>query len=66
MLLNTLAPLGISYPPYLSALVVACGTPSGTIGRHLVNAIATVNMETGSGRQEDAPRHLFDKCDQVR
>jgi hypothetical protein len=50
MLLNTLAPLGILYPLYISALVVACGTPSGTTGRHLVNAIATVIMETGSGK----------------
>jgi hypothetical protein len=66
MLLNTLAPLGISYPSYSSALVVACGTPSGTTGRHLVNAINAVNLETAQARQGDAPSHLFNKRDQVR
>ena len=50
MLLNTLAPFGISYPSYTSAVVVACGTPSGTTGRHLVNVIATVNTEASSGK----------------
>jgi hypothetical protein len=49
MLLNTLAPLGISYPPYTSALVVACGTPSGTAGCHLVRVITAVNAGVGSG-----------------
>ena len=50
MLLNTVAPLGISYPSYASALVVACGTPSGTTGRHLVRAIADITTRMGSGK----------------
>jgi hypothetical protein len=50
MLLNTVAPLGISYPSYTSALVVACGMPSGTTGRHLVRAIFGVNTEAASGK----------------
>ena len=49
MLPYTVAPFGISYPSYSSALVVACGTPSGTIGRHLVRVIADVNAGAGSG-----------------
>jgi hypothetical protein len=50
MLPYTVAFFGISYPSYTSALVVACGTPSGTTGRHLVRVIAGVNAGAGSGR----------------
>ena len=50
MLLNTVAPFGISYPSYTSALVVACGTPSGTTGRHLIRAIASITTGMGSDK----------------
>ena len=49
MLTYTVEPFGISYIPYTSALVVACGMPNGTAGRHLLRTIARVSMGAGSG-----------------
>ena len=65
MLPYTVEPLGISYPSYISALVVACGMPSGATGRHLERWIHQCERQKQAQVGEDTPSHFFNKCDQV-
>lgn len=64
MLPNTVAPLGISNPSYTSALVVACGTPNGTAGRHLYEQSQVSTWKLTRIKQENAPSYFLNECAQ--